>query len=166
MHAYESLVRKYQHRIYRLCWRMTGAVQVAEDMAQEAFIKAYFALPRFRDGLDFYSWIRKIAVNSTLNYLQAHKREEPLGDRDPAVPEVLPQDELQRREAEGRLQEALQALPSEQRAVFVLRVAENQSYREIAETLRVSPGTVMSRLNRARRKLKAALAGFLEGGRR
>lgn len=162
MDAYESLVRLFQHRIYRLCWRMTGAHQAADDMAQETFIKAYQALSRFHDGQDFYPWIRRIAVNTTLNYLQAHKREEPLGDREPSVPDELPQDELQRREAEDRFQEAWQALPSDQRAVFTLRVVENQSYREIAESLHLAPGTVMSRLNRARHKLKEALADFLE----
>jgi len=166
MHAFESLVKKFQHRIYRLCWRMTGAPQSADDLAQETFIKAYFALPRFQDGLDFYAWIRRIAVNSALNFIKAHKREEPLGDRDTAVPDELPQDELQRREAEDRFQEAVEALPPDQRVVFALRVAENQSYRDIAETLGLSPGTVMSRLNRARKKLKTALADFLERGRR
>jgi RNA polymerase sigma-70 factor (ECF subfamily) len=164
MDAYESLIRLFQHRIYRLCWRMTGAHQSADDMAQETFIKAYQALSRFRDGQDFYPWIRRIAVNMTLNYLHVRKREEPLGDREPSVPDELPQDEFQRREAEDRFQEAWQALPSDQRAVFTLRVVENQSYREIAESLHLAPGTVMSRLNRARRKLKESLADFL--GRR
>jgi RNA polymerase sigma-70 factor, ECF subfamily len=165
MDAYESLIRLFQHRIYRLCRRMTGAHQIADDMAQETFIKAYQALPGFRDGREFYPWIRRIAVNAALNYLQAHKREEPLGDRDPSVPFESPQAELQRREADDRFQEAWRALPSDQRAVFTLRVVENQSYREIAESLHLAPGTVMSRLNRARRRLKAALADFISGRR-
>ena len=165
MDAYESLVRLFQHRIYRLCLRMTRVPQAADDLAQETFIRAYGALPRFRAGQDFYPWIRRIAVNSTLNYIQAHKREEPLGDREPSVPEEMPQDELQRREAEDRLQEAWRALPSDQQAVFTLRVVEDLSYREIAETLHLAPGTVMSRLNRARSRLKRSLAGFLDGRR-
>ncbi len=163
MSAYEALVKRFQHRIHRLCWRMTGAPQAADDLAQETFIKAYFALAGFRDGWDFYGWIRRIAVNTTLNYLHAHRREEPLGDREDAVPDK-PHDELLRREAEDRLREALEALPFEQRAVVALRVYEDRSYREIADALHVSPGTVMSRLNRARRKLRSSLAGFL--GRR
>jgi RNA polymerase sigma-70 factor (ECF subfamily) len=161
--AFEDLVRCFQGRIYRLCRRMTGAHQSADDLAQETFLKAFLALAGFKDGLDFYAWLRKIAVNSTLNYLKARRREEPLGDRDSAVPDRPPQDELQRREAEDRYQEALRALPADQRLVFTLRVVEDMSYRDIASSLRLAPGTVMSRLNRARRRLKAALADVLQG---
>lgn len=163
MDAFERLVKMFQHRIYYLCLRMTGTHQVADDVAQETFIKAYFALPTFKDRLSFYSWIRKIAVNTSLNHIKAGKREEPLGERDNAIP-ALPHDELQQNEVEQKFREALQALPPDQKAVFVLRVQEDQSYRDIARTLHIAEGTVMSRLNRARQKLKAALAGPL--GRR
>jgi len=166
MSAFENLIRKHQGRVYGLCRRMAGTHQAADDLAQETFIKAYFALDRFTDGLDFYAWIRRIAVNTTLNYLQARKREEPLGDRDNAVPDAKPQDELQNREAEARFQEALQALPDDQKLVFTLRVIEDLSYREIAASLHLAPGTVMSRLNRARLKLKRALADSWPGRRR
>lgn len=159
MDAFEDLVRAFQHPIYYLCLRMAGAPQAADDLAQETFVKAYFALNQFRDGLDFYAWIRRIAVNSTLNYLRKTRREEPLGDREAKDTDSQPQDELLNHEAEKRFQEALEALPSEQKAVFVLRVYENQSYREIAQTLGLSEGTVMSRLSRARQKLKDALTG-------
>ncbi|MCX6561671.1 MAG: sigma-70 family RNA polymerase sigma factor [Candidatus Aminicenantes bacterium] len=162
--AFEDLVRRFQGRIYRLCRRMTGTHQSADDLAQETFFKAFLALAGFKAGLDFYAWLRKIAVNATLNYLKVRRREEPLGDRDNAVPdERPPQDELQRREAEDRFQEALRALPADQRLVFTLRVAEGMSYRDIATSLRLAPGTVMSRLNRARRRLKTALADVLDG---
>ena len=161
--AFEQLIKMYQHAIYYLCRRMTGTHQAADDIAQETFIKAYFALSTFKEGFGFYGWIRKIAVNASLNYLKAIKREEPLGEKDPSIT-ALPQDELQKREAEQLFHEALEALPSDQKAVFVLRVHEDQSYREIARTLRISNGTVMSRLNRARQKLKAALS--VSSGRR
>jgi RNA polymerase sigma-70 factor, ECF subfamily len=161
--AFEDLVRSFQGRIYRLCRRMTGAHQSADDLAQETFLKAFLALDGFKDGLDFYAWLRKIAVNATLNYLKVRRREEPLGDRDSAVPDRPPQDELQRREAEDRYQEALRALPADQRLVFTLRVVEGLSYGDIAASLRLAPGTVMSRLNRARRRLKTALADVLDG---
>jgi len=162
--AFERLVRMFQHSIYYLCLRMTGTHQTADDVAQETFIKAYFALPTFKDGLSFYSWVRKIAVNTSLNHLKARKREEPLGERNDADA-ALPQDELHQNEVKQKFQEALQALPSDQKAVFILKVQEGQSYRDIARTLGISQGTVMSRLNRARQKLKAALAEHL-GGRR
>jgi RNA polymerase sigma-70 factor, ECF subfamily len=159
--AYERLVKMFQQPIYFLCLRMTGSHQAADDAAQETFIKAYFALSSFKEGLAFYSWLRRIAVNSCLNLLKAKKREEPLGNRDPAVA-ASPQDELQEKEVEQRFLEALEALPPDQKAVLILRVQEGQSYRDIAETLLISEGTVMSRLSRAREKLKAALIGRIE----
>ena len=160
MQAFELLVKKFQQSIYYLCLRMAGSHQAADDLSQETFIKAYFALAQFQDGMNFYSWIRRIAVNSSLNYLRAGKREEPLGERDNVVTD-LPQDELQKNEIEKRFQAALKALPPDQRVIFILRVFEDQSYRDIAQTLAISEGTVMSRLNRARAKLKAALADYL-----
>jgi RNA polymerase sigma-70 factor (ECF subfamily) len=162
MDSYERLVKAFERPIYYLCLRMTQAPQAADDLAQETFIRAFGAMGGFKEGYDFYTWLRRIAVNAALNYLRASKREEPLGDRDPAQYQDLPQDELLRREAERKVQEALGALPSDQRAVFVLRVFEDRSYRDIARDLRISEGTVMSRLSRAREKLKKALAGVLE----
>jgi RNA polymerase sigma-70 factor (ECF subfamily) len=162
MDAYEGLVKAYEKPVYFLCLRMTGAPQAADDLSQETFIRAYGALSGFKEGLDFYVWLRRIAVNAALNYIRAAKREEPLGDRDPAQYQDLPQDELLRREAERKFQEALGALPSDQRAVFVLRVFEDRSYRDIAQDLKISEGTVMSRLSRAREKLKGSLADVLE----
>ena len=165
MDAYERLVKTYQRPIYFLCLRMAGTPQAADDLAQETFIRAYRALGRFQDGRDFYVWLRRIAVNASLNQLRAARREEPLGDREPVPYRDLPQDELLRREAEREFREALGSLPSEQRTVFTLRVFENYSYGDIARDLRISKGTVMSRLSRAREKLRALLADALEGRR-
>jgi len=162
MEAYECLVKAYERPIYYLCLRMAGAPQTADDLAQETFIRAYGALSGFKEGRDFYVWLRRIAVNASLNHLRAAKREEPLGDREPDPCRDMPQDELQRREAEGEFQEALGALPSDQRTVFVLRVFEDQSYRDIARALKISKGTVMSRLSRAREKLRDALGNRIE----
>jgi RNA polymerase sigma-70 factor (ECF subfamily) len=158
--AYETLVRMFQQKIYWLCRRMTGTHQAADDMTQETFIRAYFALPSFKDGMNFSSWVRRIAINASLNFLKARKREEPLGERDEAIA-ALPQDELLKGEIEQKFREALEALPPDQRTVFVLRVYEGLSYRDMARTLGISIGTVMSRLNRARQKLKAALSVYL-----
>lgn len=164
MGAFEDLVRAFQRPIYLLGLRMTGAPQAADDLAQETFIKAYLALSRFREGRDFYPWIRKIAVHAALNSLRKTRREEPLGSREARDTETQPQDELLSREAEQRYRSAFGALPSEQKAVFVLRVHDNLSYREIARTLGLSKGTVMSRLSRARHKLKDALTGRRSAG--
>jgi len=162
MDAFESLVKAYQKPIFYLCLRMAGAPQAADDLAQDTFIRAYGAISRFEDGRDFYAWLRRIAVNAALNHLRAARREEPLGDREPVPYRDLPQDELLRREAERKFQEALGSLPSDQRMVFTLRVFENRSYREIARELRISAGTVMSRLSRAREKLRALLSELIE----
>src|SRR5512136_3002063 len=78
MDAFESLVRKYQQTVYAFCRRLTGAHQSADDLAQETFIKAYFALSRFDPRWPLYPWLRKIALNTGLNYLKTRDRERPL----------------------------------------------------------------------------------------
>jgi RNA polymerase sigma-70 factor (ECF subfamily) len=168
MQAFETLVRKYQRPIYFLCHRLTGAHQTADDLSQDTFIKAYLALPHFIDGHDFFSWVRKIAVNNCLNYLKKRKRERPLEKEENTArhnflssPDESPPDAVQRNEMERTFTEAFKALPSDQRVIFSLRAFENMSYQEISQTLHIPPGTVMSRLNRARKKLKAHLAEYL-----
>jgi RNA polymerase sigma-70 factor (ECF subfamily) len=165
MDAFESLVRKYQQRVYGLCRRLTGAHQSADDLAQETFIKAYFALARFDAQWPLYPWLRKIAVNAGLNYLKARGRERPLdegslgGRRAPSASEGDdPEERLEQAEFQARLDWAVESLPADQKSVFVLRLHESMSYEEIARTLGLPLGTVMSRLNRARQKLKELLA--------
>jgi RNA polymerase sigma-70 factor (ECF subfamily) len=167
--AFECLVREYQQMVYALCRRLTGAHQSADDLAQETFIKAYFALARFDSRWPFYPWLRKIAVNASLNYLKARSRERPFEDgalaargTDPRPDQDLPQARLEQAEFEERFRKSVESLPDEQKSVFVLRFYDGLSYGEISRTLGVPHGTVMSRLNRARRKLKALLADSLE----
>ncbi len=164
--AYESLVRNYQHRIYRLCLAMTGTHPAADDLAQETFVKAYLALAGFREGTNFSAWLRRIAVNSSLNYLKVRRREEPLGDRPDGNPGAVfsakiasPHEQLLRNDIDRAVDKALQALPPKLRAVFVLHAVEGLKYEDIARALGVPVGTVMSRLNRARRRLRRSLAG-------
>jgi RNA polymerase sigma-70 factor, ECF subfamily len=171
MDAFESLVRRYQHRVYALCRRLTGAHQSADDLAQETFVKAYFALGRFDVQWPFYPWLRRIAVNAGLNYLKARRRERPLeegslgGRRAPAAARGDdPEERLERAEFRARLDHAVESLPADQRGVFVLRFHESMSYEEISRTLDLPLGTVMSRLNRARQKLKELLADSLGRG--
>jgi RNA polymerase sigma-70 factor (ECF subfamily) len=165
--AFETLVKRYQHSIYYLCRRMTGSHQSADDVSQETFIKAFFALGSFKDGMNFFTWIRKIAVNNSLNFIKASKREEPLGEGAENIPgnsslgQELPHEMLQKNQMERSFKIALKALPPDQKIVFILRVFEGQSYKEIAALLNISPGTVMSRLSRARKKLKESMVGYL-----
>lgn len=171
MDAFEDLVRRYQHRVYALCRRLTGAHQSADDLAQETFIKAYLALGRFDTRWPLYPWLRKIAVNAGLNYLKTRGRERPLEDgafgdrRAPAAARGDdPVERLERAEFQARLDRAVGSLPVDQRSVFVLRFQESLSYEEISRTLDLPLGTVMSRLNRARQKLKDLLADSLGRG--
>lgn len=165
--AFETLVRKYQNSIYYLCRRMTGNHQSADDVSQDTFVKAYFALNSFKDGMNFFTWIRKIAVNNSLNFIKTSKREEPLGHSaenisgNSSLGQELPHEMLQRNQTEQMFKKALKALPPDQKIVFILRVYENQSYREIAQVLDISEGTVMSRLSRARGKLRKSMAEYL-----
>ncbi len=168
--AYESLVKKYQRSIYYLCHRMTGVHQSADDLSQETFVKAFFALSRFKEEMSFFAWIRRIAVNSTLNYLKLRNREKPLPENNPgpagnpSLHTALPEKRLEYKRMEQTYQEALHSLPSDQRAIFILKVCEDLSYHDIAQTLKIPQGTVMSRLSRARQKLKQAMASYIEGG--
>jgi RNA polymerase sigma-70 factor (ECF subfamily) len=171
MDAFESLVRKYQQRVYALCRRLTGAHQSADDLAQETFIKAYYALERFDTQWPLYPWLRRIALNTGLNYLKARKRERPLLEgtlgarRMPfTAPADSPEEQLERAEFEARFERAVASLPADQRSVFVLRFHESMSYEEISRTLDLPIGTVMSRLNRARQRLKSLLADSLARG--
>ena len=164
MDAFETLVRMYQQRVYAVCRRLTGAHQSADDLAQETFIKAYYALARFDAAWPLYPWLRKIAVNSALNYLKIRGRErsiedESLGPRrvPAAAPSDDPEERLEQAEFRARLDRAVASLPADQKSVFVLRFDESLSYEEIARALDLPLGTVMSRLNRARQKLKDLL---------
>ena len=171
MDAFETMVRMYQQRVYALCRRLTGAHQSADDLAQETFINAYFALDRFDAAWPLYPWLRKIAINAGLNYLKARGRERPLEDgslgdrRTPAAaPADDPEERLERAEFRAKLEWAVESLPPDQKSVFVLRFEESLSYEEISRTLDLPLGTVMSRLNRARQKLKDLLADSLARG--
>jgi len=171
MDAFESLVRKYQQRIYAICRRLTGAHQSADDLAQETFIKAYFALARFDAQWPLYPWLRKIALNSGLNYLKTRSRERPLNDGTMgtrnaplSAPADDPEERLERAEFEARFEQAVASLPSDQKSVFVLKFHEGMSYEEISRALDLPIGTVMSRLNRARQKLKGLLTDSLTRG--
>ncbi|MBN2206649.1 MAG: sigma-70 family RNA polymerase sigma factor [Candidatus Aminicenantes bacterium] len=171
MTAFETLVKTHQRLIYAVCRRLAGSHQAADDLAQETFVKAYFALSSFQEGLSFVAWLRTIAVNSSLNYLRLRKKEVSLDALGPDGPKAAPvpargradepADEVARREAGRRLREAIDALPPEQRTVFVLRFYENRDYAAIARALGLSLGTVMSRLSRARRKIRSRMAGYL-----
>jgi len=162
--AFEEVVRRYQRRAYGVALRIVRRHDVADDVVQDAFIRAHQALAGFDLGRPFGPWICRIAANLAVNHVRSPEaREEGLpeghGERPAARPDPLA--EVLEQEAREALEGALAELSAEQRAVFVLRAVEEMSYKEIAEALGLSMGTVMSRLFRARERLAAALAPHL-----
>ncbi|MCP4582632.1 MAG: sigma-70 family RNA polymerase sigma factor [candidate division Zixibacteria bacterium] len=161
--AFEVLVNKYQKKIYFLALRMTKNHDVADELAQESFVRAYMSLSGFQTGRSFYTWLYRIAVNQVLNYLK-HKSftvslDSPSGrtylESIPHSPDQLSR--LVNQEQMEVFQAALDKLPSPQKTIFLLKTYEEFSYEEISKIVGCSVGTVMSRLFRARAKLRNAL---------
>jgi RNA polymerase sigma-70 factor (ECF subfamily) len=162
--AFEEVVRRYQRRVYGVALRIVRSHAVADDVAQEALLRAWRSLDRFELGRPFGPWVCRIAANLAVNHVRSPlAREDPLPDEhgEAATPAASPLEAILDDEAQRVLDAALETLSAEQRAVFVLRAVEEMSYAEIAEALQISPGTVMSRLFRAREKLARAVAPYL-----
>jgi RNA polymerase sigma-70 factor (ECF subfamily) len=162
--AFEEIVRRYQRRVYATAYRIVRRHEVADDVAQEAFIRAYRSLDRFDPGRPFGPWICRIAANLAVNHVRSPEAREdalPDGHAEMPSPAAGPLQGVLDAEARAMLDQALERLPAAQRAVFCLRVFEELSYREIAESLGISLGTVMSRLSRAREKLREALTPYV-----
>ena len=162
--AFEEIVRRYQRRVYATALRIVRRHELADEVAQEAFLRAFASLARFDLGRPFGPWVCRIAANLAVSHVRSPAaHEQPLADPAPEAVSTTqgPLDRLLDDEAQALLGRALDALPTEQRAVFALRVFEDLSYREIAEALGIQMGTVMSRLARARERLREALTPYL-----
>ncbi|MDY0309105.1 MAG: RNA polymerase sigma factor RpoE [Castellaniella sp.] len=173
-HAFDLLVIKYQRKIMRLLSRMIHDPAEIEDVAQEAFIKAYRALPQFRGESAFYTWLYRIALNTARNWQAAHYRRPatvaPLenedgetfdridGLSDHSTPESL----MASRQVAQVVNEAIDELPDDLRTAIVLREIEGMSYEEIASTMQCPIGTVRSRIYRAREAIAARLRPVME----
>lgn len=161
--AFESLVVKHQRGIYHLAMRMMRNHQDADEVVQETFIKAYSNLESFSEEFKFYTWLYRIAMNTSLTMLkQRHRSNQSLDTMieedhfQPAVDEDVFR-EVEYSDIEARVHAALEHIHPDLRSVFVLRTFGDLSYKEISETLQVNIGTVMSRLNRVRTKLQKVL---------
>ena len=175
--AYRGLVEKYQNRVYGMVYGMLRNREDARDVTQDAFVKAYNNLGAFRLESSFYTWLYRIAMNLAIDHARKVKRrkttsfEEEVGQRDETggIDEIHhqenPRKALERKELYGRIMEALDKLPDDQRQAVLLRELEGLSYKEIAEVMEIPEGTVMSRLFYARRKLQQLLAGDKPEGR-
>lgn len=172
--AYDELVRRYQERIYATIYHMTSNHEDANDLAQEAFIKAYQALKTFKGGSSFYTWVYRIAVNKTINFLKQRKNRSQmsLNDLDVNVehnPDLvaLISDKTPRREAgltelQEKLNEAMQKLSEPHRLVVTLHDIQGLSHEEIANIMDCNIGTVRSRLFYARQQLQGYLSDYLK----
>jgi RNA polymerase sigma-70 factor (ECF subfamily) len=163
--AFEELVRAYQHRVFGVALRMLGNVAEAEDVAQEAFLRAHRALPDFRGDAKLSTWLYAITSRLCLTRLGSGERAMIRQGEDSVMRLAHdadgPDTVLEQSELEGALHRAIAELPDERRIVVVLRDLEGLSYEEIAEALELPTGTVRSRLHRARMDLKDKLERFL-----
>jgi len=170
--AFDLLIGKYQHRIVSLVARYVSDHTEAQDVAQEAFIKAYRAIDRFRGDSAFYTWLYRIAINTAKNWLVARKRRPPSTDIDAADAEQYdlesrlkeqgtPENELMREEIKRTVYDTIAELPDDLRTAIMLREMEGMSYEDIAITMDCPIGTVRSRIFRAREAIDEKLKPLL-----
>ena len=172
--AYDELVRRYQERIYATLYHMTSNHEDAHDLAQEAFIKGYQALKSFKGGSSFYTWVYRIAVNRTINFLKQRKNRNQMSlndldynaEHDPdlvaLISEKTPRREVDMAELQEKLNEAMQKLSEPHRLVVTLHDVQGLSHEEIAEIVGCNIGTVRSRLFYARQQLQGYLSDYLK----
>ena len=171
--AFGLFVRRHQRRIYRLAFHMLKDSAEAEDVTQEAFIKAYRALPSFRGDSAFYTWLYRIGINTAKNYLVALGRRAPTStgfdneeaenfeDAEALRDSNTPEDELHGKEIAAAVNRAMDALPEDLRTAITLREIEGLSYEEIAGVMNCPIGTVRSRIFRAREAIATELRPLL-----
>ena len=172
--AYDDLVRRYQERIYATIYHMTSNHEDANDLAQEAFIKGYQALKSFKGGSSFYTWVYRIAVNKTINFLKQRKNKAQMSlddldfnaEHDPdlvaLISEKTPRREINLAELQEKLNAAMQKLSEPHRLVVTMHDVQGMSHEEIAKVMDCNIGTVRSRLFYARQQLQAYLSDYLK----
>jgi RNA polymerase sigma-70 factor (ECF subfamily) len=171
--AFDILVERYKRRLYGVVYHMLGNHEDANDMVQESFLSAYRSLPRFKNESSFYTWIYRIAVNRTINFMRRNKRRTlySLDDFDSAIqtdPDFVemmshatPSREVGLNELQEQLNAALQKLSEPHRAVVVMHDIQGMTHADIARAMKCSEGTVRSRLFYARQQLQGILSDYL-----
>ena len=172
--AFTPIVHRYRERIYKLIYRWVRHHETAEDLCQEVFLKAWQALPRFRGGSLIYSWLYRIAVNCSKDYLRKQKRQfvyacEGLSDNADDMLQVTerqpgPEEILEKEELRDIISECVRQLPFRQHHVFCLHYREGLAIKEIASRLNKSESTIKSHLYHARQKLQHMLRPYLQDG--
>jgi len=160
--AFGELVRRHREKAINVVYRMCGDANLAEDAAQEAFIRAWQHLPNYRPRSPFRNWVYRIATNVATDLIRRERETVDVDTLSLVSLDEGPEAMVERGERGERVRQAVLALPPASRTVLVLREYEGLSYREIADTLGIPIGTVMSRLNYARNRLRESLAPYLE----
>ncbi|MCI2055987.1 MAG: sigma-70 family RNA polymerase sigma factor [Oscillibacter sp.] len=164
--AFESLVHKYERKVYALCLRLCGNPNDAQECAQETFLSVWQGLPFFRGDASFSTWLYRLTSNACMDFLRKEQRHRSaagpsLDDEelnlDVADPGATPQSEAERKELRSAIEQGLSSLHEDYRTVLVLRELEQLSYDEIADTLELELGTVKSRISRGRKLLREFL---------
>jgi RNA polymerase sigma-70 factor (ECF subfamily) len=168
--ALEEFISAYQDKIYNLCRHMLGNEHDAEDAAQDVFLKAFQALPKFQPKASLYTWLYRIATNTCIDYKRKPVLESLFGSaeegnrlvHDRASDDPSPEKLYQSKQTGQLLQESLDRLSPKLRAIIILKEIEELPYEEIADTLEISMGTVKSRIARAREELQKLMKKFRE----
>lgn len=172
--AFDELIQRYQQRVYATVYHMTSNHEDADDLTQESFIKAFKALKRFKGDSSFYTWVYRIAVNRTINFLKQRKRKSyhmSLNDMDLQVEkhadllmfisDKTPRRDVRLNELQEKMNEAMQKLSDNHRLTVTLHDVQGMSHEEIGKIMDCNTGTVRSRLFYARQQLQAHLSEYL-----
>ena len=174
LRAYDQLIQRYQARLYSTIYHMTSNHEDANDLAQETFIKAHSALKNFKGDSSFYTWVYRIAVNKTINFLKQRKNRRSMSlddldfnvENDPdlvaLVSEKTPRRALALAELQEKLNAAMQKLSDVHRLVVTLHDVQDLSHEEIANIMECNVGTVRSRLFYARQQLQSLLSDYIK----
>lgn len=173
--AFRELYDRYHRRVFAVAVGVVKNPEDANDVVQNAFIKVHKHIAKFQGNSSFYTWLYRITMNLAIDHIRKRrnvtdfderfKRDDAAGDGTlvPRVMDENPSKTVRRKELTGRIQEALDQLPEYHRAVIVLREIEGMSYEEMADSLDVPKGTIMSRLFHARKKMQEMLSSYVEG---
>ncbi|MDA7874069.1 sigma-70 family RNA polymerase sigma factor [Rhodopirellula sp.] len=165
--GYELLTRRYQNRLFKSILRQVGCVVAAEEIVQDAFVRAFLSLDSFQKKSSFYTWLYRIALNSCRTDFRRKQKMRPLEsmgqdfDRLASDQQALPPESIERAEERSQVRAAMQRLDESYRTILVLREFEGFDYQAIADVLGIKVGTVRSRLSRARQQLRSELSVYL-----